>query len=93
LFLFLSAIKLYAEPTAPDMVRIPGGRFTVAAAAVVGFLTTVSAMILSTIPDPSEPHKALAVIKVLGMTALMVGSGVAVFVVGQRKKAAAARLM
>jgi amino acid transporter len=93
LFLFLSAIKLYAEPTAPDMVRIPGGRFTVAAAAVVGFLTTVSAMILSTIPDPSEPHKTLAVIKVLGMTALMVGSGVAVFVVGQRKKAAAARLM
>jgi hypothetical protein len=46
-------------------------------------------MVLSSIPDPNDPHPALAVLKVLGMTALMVGSGVAVFIVGQRKKAAA----
>jgi glutamate:GABA antiporter len=88
LFVFLSAIKLRGEPNSLDVVRIPGGRWTVTIAAIIGFITTVGSMVLSTIPSPDEPHKAFAVFKVIGMTVLMIGTGVAVFVAGQRKKRA-----
>jgi len=87
LFVFASAIKLYKEPATRDMVRVPGGKATVVAAACIGLVTTVSSMLLSTIPDASEPNKPLAVLKVLGMTALVVGSGIAVFVAGRRREA------
>lgn len=85
LFVFASAIKLYAEPSTPEMVKIPGGRATIVVAAVVGLFTTLSSIVLATIPDPNDPHKALAVIKVLGMTALIIGSGIGVFFAGRRK--------
>lgn len=87
-FTFASAIKLYAEPSTPDMVKVPGGKPTIVAAAVVGLFTTISSMVLATIPDPNDPHKALAVLKVLGMTALIVVSGVIVYFAGTRKTGA-----
>jgi len=85
LFVFGSAIKLYAEPSRPDMVKIPGGKSTIVIAAVVGLFTTVSSMVLAAIPGPNDPHKAVAVIKVLGMTAAIVGGGIAVFYAGKRR--------
>ncbi len=85
LFLFAAAIKLYADPVAHDALRIPGGRFTVTTAAVIGFTTTFVSMILAAFPADDDPHKALAVIKVLGMTVLMLGSGVAVYIIGRRR--------
>lgn len=85
LFVFGSAVKLYAEPSTRDMVKVPGGKTTIVVAAIVGLFTTVSSMVLATIPDPSDPNKLLAVIKVLGMTAAVVLSGVAVFFAGTRK--------
>ncbi len=78
-FVFASAIKLYKEPSTPDMVKVPGGKTTVVIAAVVGMFTTVGSMVLATIPSANEPDKLLAVIKVLGMTALIVISGITVF--------------
>jgi amino acid transporter len=85
LFLFASAIKLYVDPRDPDELRLPGGRWTVMTAGVVGFATTLISMALSAFPADDEPHKALAVIKVLGMTALMIGSGMAVYLVGRSR--------
>lgn len=85
LFVFSSAIKLYAEPTTAEMVRLPGGKVTITVAAVVGLFTTVMSMVLATIPDASEPNKPLAVAKVLGMTLLVVGSGVVVFFAEKRR--------
>ncbi|HLJ83798.1 MAG TPA: APC family permease [Candidatus Eremiobacteraceae bacterium] len=84
LFLFASAIKLYVDPSGADPLRIPGGRWTVAAAGVIGFTTTAASMVLSAFPADDDPHKALAVIKVLGMTALMIGGGMAVYFIGRR---------
>ncbi|MGC1380354.1 MAG: APC family permease [Candidatus Baltobacteraceae bacterium] len=85
LFLFASAIKLYAEPATAEMVRIPGGRFTVVAAASVGFLTTLISLVLAGFPADDDPNKVLAVVKVVGLTAAMILSGVAIYLAGRRK--------
>lgn len=87
LFLFASAIRLYVEPSGPGALRIPGGRYTIGAAAVIGLLTTLSAIVLAVVPAADEPHKMLAVAKVVGMTVFMVGSGVVVYVIALRSGA------
>jgi amino acid transporter len=91
LFLFASAIKLHASVPGADVIRIPGGRWTVLAAATVGFATTLTAMILAGFPADDDPNKALAVVKILGLTALMILSGVVVYLAGRRKAQLAER--
>jgi len=88
LFVFASAIRLYVKPSTADHIRIPGGRATIFLSAIVGLVATLSSIVLAVVPDPSEPHKALAIAKVLGMTAFVVGSGVAVFFAGRRRGSA-----
>jgi amino acid transporter len=85
LFVFAAAIKLYGGPTAPDALRIPGGRFTIFGSAVVGFITTLAAAILALFPSDDITDKAGAVVRVLLLTALMVGSGIVVYVFGKRR--------
>ena len=53
-------------------------------AAAMGFTTTLTSAILATFPADDEPNKPLAVIKVLGLTALMIGSGALVYILGRR---------
>jgi len=93
LFLFASAFRLYADPRAGDDVpiRIPGGKVTVLCAAAIGFATTLLSAILAAFPADDEPNKPLAVVKVLGLTALMIGSGVAVYALGKRSAQRALR--
>jgi amino acid transporter len=90
LFLFASAIKLTREPETVRAIRIPGGTRTVVAAAVVGLITTSVSLLLSLFPADDDPNKVLAVAKVVGLSALMVGSGVAVYVAGSRRKSVVA---
>ncbi len=85
LFLFAAAIKLHAEPKAPGMVRIPGGRATVVSAAIIGLATTLAAIVLAGFPADDDPNKTLAVVKVIGLTALMLGAGIAIYLHGRRK--------
>lgn len=90
LFLFASAIKLTREPERLAAIRVPGGKRTVACAAAVGFVTTGVSIGLALFPADDDPNKLLAVVKVVGLTGLMVGSGVAVFIAGGRRKHALA---
>ncbi|HZV78050.1 MAG TPA: APC family permease [Candidatus Binatus sp.] len=85
--LFASAIKLHAG-SAPSEIGIPGGRATVIASATVGLLTTSISIVLATFPPDDEPNKALAVLKVLGLSAVMVAAGVALYASGRRREAA-----
>ena len=85
LFLFAAAVKTAWEPGGKAAPRLPGGPAAVAALSLVGFVTTLGAIVLAAIPAEAEPRKALAVAKVLGMTALMVGSGVAVYATRRRR--------
>jgi amino acid transporter len=85
LIVFAAAIKLHAEPPPPGTLRIPGGRATILICAGVGFLTTLGSMALALVPAPEEPDKALAVTKVVGLTLLLMGAGVAVYAAGRRR--------
>jgi amino acid transporter len=85
LFLFGAALKMHAAPKTPEMVPIPGGKWTVAVAALVGLATTISAIVFAGFPADDDPNKVLAVVKVIGLTAMMLLSGVAFYFIGRRR--------
>ncbi len=85
LFVFSAMIRLQSRPVGPEVRRVPGGKPTAIVLASIGLLSTAATIVLSVIPGAEEPHKALAVVKVLGATTVMVGAGVVVFVAERRK--------
>ena len=78
LFLFAAGMKLQFQGE-PGLIRFPGSRWVLVLVGAIGFLTTAVSIVLALFPAPEEPNKMLAVFKVVGMTVLMVGSGVVVF--------------
>jgi glutamate:GABA antiporter len=79
IFLFLAMIRLQREPFPQGAMRLPGGGPVAVLLASVGLVTTVLTIVLAVIPSSDEPHKGIAIAKVLGSTFLLVGAGVAVF--------------
>jgi amino acid transporter len=79
LYLFASMFKLQSTPAGPEVIRVPGGRPIARLVAIVGFLTTVFTIALSVMPPPDEPNKPLAVLKIVGLSGILVLMGVAVF--------------
>lgn len=86
-FLFAAMIKVQREPAGPDAFRVPGGRPVAIAPAVVGFTTTTVAIFLSVVPAADEPNKVLAVAKVVGLTAILLFAGAAIFISGKSSRA------
>jgi amino acid transporter len=82
LYLFAAAIRLRGEADVPGF-RIPGGSPAVAILGVLGLLTTIGSIGLSLIPADDNPDKLLAVVKVVGLTVVMVGLGVWVYARGK----------
>jgi amino acid transporter len=89
-FVFAAAIKLQGAPAAPGGFRVPGGRFTVTAMALVGLLTTVVSMFLTLLPPPDDPAGLLTVGKVGGLTLVLLLAGAGLFVRGRTRAAAGA---
>jgi amino acid transporter len=87
LYLFAAMIRLQSEPAGPDVIRVPGGRSVAWLVATVGFLTTTLTIVLSLIPQPDEPNKPLALLKILGGTGALVVVGVLIYVAGKRRAA------
>ena len=87
LYLFASMFKLQREPGGPDIIRVPGGKPVAKVVAVVGFLTTSLTIILSLIPQPDEPNKPLAVLKIVGSTAIVIALGVWIYWLGKKRAA------
>ena len=75
LFMFTAMIRVQNEPAGPEVIRVPGGKPVAIVLAVFGLLTTIISSVLACIPPADEPHKLLAVTKVIGSSALMVGAG------------------
>lgn len=90
LFLFSAAIKLCTEEARASGTPRTGARTLVVAMAVIGLVTTLGSIVLATLPRPDEVNKALAVIKIVGMTSVMLGVGVAIYVAGTRRARAGA---
>src|SRR5277367_1394178 len=84
LYLFAAMIKLQREPAGPDVIRVPGGKQVARLVAIVGFATTTFTIGLSLIPQPDEPNKLLAVIKIVGLSGLLVLIGAWIYWAGKR---------
>ena len=85
LMLFAAMIRLQSEPAGQEVRRVPGGRPVAIALASLGLASTSVTIVLSLIPGADESNKPLAVAKVLGGTIVLIGAGVAVFLVERRK--------
>ncbi|HEV2471395.1 MAG TPA: APC family permease [Chthonomonadales bacterium] len=82
--LFASMIRLQNRPVGPDVRRVPGGKPVAVTLACLGLASTMTTIVLSVVPGADETNKALAILKVVGGTAVLVGLGVAVFVAEKR---------
>src|SRR5580658_2769702 len=89
LYLFAAMIKLQREPAGPDVIRVPGGSRVAKLVAVLGFATTTLTIVLSLIPQPDEPNKPLALLKIVGGTGVLVLVGVGIYAAGRRRAARA----
>ena len=89
LFLFASAIRLSGRPSEPGELRMPGGRFTVVAMALVGLATTLGSIVLATLPQPGDAEWVWSLVKIVGGSVVMVGAGAIVYALGSRRAARA----
>jgi amino acid transporter len=87
LFMFAALMKMQSDVVGPEVVRIPGGKPIAMALGIVGFLGTLLVIVGSSIPDPGEPNKALAVVKIFGLTAVLLGGGAIAYWLGKRRAA------
>jgi len=85
LYLFAAMIKLQGEPAGAEVIRVPGGSAVAKLIAAIGFLTTALTIGLSLVPQADEPNKPLAVLKVVGLSALLVAIGAWIYFAGKRR--------
>jgi amino acid transporter len=85
LFMFAAMIVLQREPAGPDVMRVPGGKPAAIVLAVTGFVVTALSIVLACVPPDEEPNKTLAVVKVVGSSAILVGVGAVVYMLGRRR--------
>jgi amino acid transporter len=83
LFLFAAMIRLQNRPTGPEVRHVPGGKPVAIALATIGLASTALTIVLSAFPADDEPDKLLAVVKVVGGTLVLVGAGIALFLVSR----------
>lgn len=88
LLVFAAMAKLQSRPVGNGAMRVPGGKPTALTVAGLGFVTTAVAIVLAIIPADEEPNKPIAVAKVLGSTALLIGGGIVTFAIAQKKRRA-----
>jgi len=87
LYLFAAMIKLQGEPAGPEVIRVRGGRAVAKLVAALGFVTTTLTIVLSLVPQPDEPNKPLALLKVVGGTGALLLFGMWLYVTGKRRAA------
>jgi amino acid transporter len=85
LFVFSALIRVQREPAGPHVIRIPGGRPAAVLMGIVGLATTVASIVLAVFPADDEPRKVLAVVKVVGLTLVLLATGMAVYFSGRRR--------
>jgi len=79
LFMFAAMFRLQREPVASDVIRVPGGPGVAKVLACMGFAVSLAAIVLACVPSESEPNKLLAVVKVVGGSAILVTIGVVLY--------------
>ena len=84
---FLAVLRVNSDGRATDPVasRLPGGRATSLGLALIGLTTTLVALVLAALPAADEPDKALALVKIIGLSAILLGMGAALYRAGRRR--------
>lgn len=90
LLMFGAMIRLRSQPSAEGTFRIPGGNGAALAVAVLGFTTTLIALVLAFIPAADEANKPLAFGKVVGLTAVLLFAGAAIYARSERARRSSA---
>lgn len=85
LFLFASMIRLQREPAGREVRRVPGGKPVAITLATMGLVSTSVTIFLSLFPAEDEPHKLMAVLKIVGGTAVMIGIGLVLLLIAHYK--------
>jgi glutamate:GABA antiporter len=80
-YLFATMILVQREPAGPGVFRVPGGKPVAIALGIIGFITSTAAIIISVVPAADEANKALAVFKIVGLTAALLAVGAILFAV------------
>lgn len=93
LFMFAAMIVLQREPAGPDVMRVPGGKPVAILLATTGFIVTAVSIVLACIPPDEEPNKMLAVVKVVGASAVLVSMGAVVYMLGRGRAQAIAAIV
>jgi amino acid transporter len=88
LYLFAAMYNLQKEPAPAGIFRVPGGTSVARFVACVGFSTTALTILVSLVPSPDEANKILAVIKIVGITGVTIGTGWLIYFLGNRKRGA-----
>jgi amino acid transporter len=89
IYMYAAAIKLAGRPDRTankSAVLVPGGKFGVCAAGVLGLLVVIAGIVFSLIPPGEETNKALFEIKLVGGTAATIAVGLVLYYRGVRQK-------
>ena len=86
LTMFAAMIKLQSEPAGPDVMRVPGGKPVAILFGAVGFTTSAVAIVLAAIPPAGEPNPGRYLVKVVGLSVLLVLVGVLTYGAGWLRK-------
>ena len=84
--MFAAMIRLQREPAGPEVVRPPGGRPVAILLGWTGLATSIAAVLLACVPPPGEEDGRRYVIKVVGLSALLVASGAVAWAIGKARR-------
>ena len=84
--MFAAMIRLQREPAGPEVVRPPGGRPVAILLGWTGLATSIAAVLLACVPPPGEEDGRRYVIKVVGLSALLVASGAVAWALGNARR-------
>lgn len=79
LILFAAHLALQREPVSAGTLRAPGGKPVAILLGTLGFATTLVSLVLAAIPPSDSNNPALATLKVLGGTLLLIVLGSALY--------------
>ncbi len=82
---FLALITVQRKPAGPEVQRPPGGKPVSILIGCIGLTTTCVGIVLACFPAADEPNKLLAVIKIVGLTGMLLGTGWLVYTLGTRQ--------
>jgi amino acid transporter len=86
LLMFAALVRVQRVPTAPGVMRIPGGRPVAVLLGVIGFATTAISIALALLPPADAADPTLAVLKVAIPSLVLIALGVVLYRRGRARR-------